>query len=402
MGLRVRQLGGVLVECGEEGVVLDPTRNLHDYPAFVTHSHSDHAAAFKHPEVSKYSTCETRSILEAMRANRGGQWTRVSPGSTTRVGDFEVVALNSGHVLGSVQYLVHTPEGSVLYTGDLGTEPTFTMDPATPAECDLLVIESTFGAPMFRFPSREELAPMVYQWAVQSVLEGKVPVFKTDSIGNAQEVISLLNHYTNLPVVTHGSATKVTQVYRGWGYRLESVDSKSSEGRELLEGGQCAVVAPKGSRLRLDDAVEALASGWARLFNTRRTAFPLSDHADYRGLLKFISWCKPKRVLTFHGGSLTRDFHHHISKRLGVSASPLTSRAESVEGPIYSNEAKVMACARQLKEVLKMGYVYPHSWLAREMERKGFTAEETHSALDLLLVHGVVSDSSEGVQRVKL
>ncbi|MCJ7731367.1 hypothetical protein MUP51_03535, partial [Candidatus Bathyarchaeota archaeon] len=66
MELKVRQLGGILVEYGDQGVMLDPTRNTHSYPTFVSHAHSDHAAAFKHPEREKYATKQTYDLLGSM------------------------------------------------------------------------------------------------------------------------------------------------------------------------------------------------------------------------------------------------------------------------------------------------------------------------------------------------
>ncbi|HEX9916002.1 MAG TPA: MBL fold metallo-hydrolase, partial [Candidatus Bathyarchaeia archaeon] len=168
--LKVRFSGGVVVEYGDQGVVLDPTRNSHSYPTFVTHAHADHAYAFKHPERTKYATQETLSLLGAMGWKRLENLEPVKVGGAVKLDDIEVRVHNSGHVLGSVQYEVNTPGGTVLYTGDLCTESTFTMEPATPVDCDILVVETTFGAPMFSFPKREDVAVEIYQWAVNTVL----------------------------------------------------------------------------------------------------------------------------------------------------------------------------------------------------------------------------------------
>jgi putative mRNA 3-end processing factor len=260
--LKVRQLGGILVEYGDQGVIMDPSRNSHSFPTFVSHAHADHASAFKHPEREKYATQETFDLLEAMGWKRLDGLNEVKIGGSVKIDDIEVKVHNSGHVLGSVQFEVITPEGSLLYTGDLCTEDTFTMEPATPVKCDMMVIETTFGSPMFQFPKREDVAVEVYQWSVNTVLQGRIPTFKTDSIGNAQEVISILNQYTNLPVVTAKSATRVTDLYRKYGYNLDSVDAASDEGKDLLDSGKCALITPKGSKPKHDNLDIALASGW--------------------------------------------------------------------------------------------------------------------------------------------
>ncbi len=399
MELKVRQLGGILVEYGDQGVMLDPTRNTHSYPTFVSHAHADHASAFKHPEREKYATQETYDLLNSMGWKKLDGLNKIKIGDKIKLDDIEVHIHNSGHVLGSVQFEVNTPEGTVLYTGDLCTEETFTMDPATPADCDILVIETTFGSPMFQFPKREDIAVEVYQWAVNTVINGRIPAFKTDSIGNAQEVISILNQYTNLPVVTNKSATKVTDLYRQKGYNLDSVDAESDEGKELLESGKCALITPKGSKPKYDKLDIALASGWAAIMGRKRIAFPLSDHADYRGLMSHIRKCKPKRVLTFHGGNMTKDFHNHVRKRLGIAASPLTTRIETINGPKMSNEVRIRACSKQIINTIKIpGFIYQPSWLTSEMTRRGFSPSETESSLEYLIERGILKNTPEGVQ----
>lgn len=398
MEFRVRQLGGILVEYGDQGVMLDPTRNSHSFPTFVTHAHSDHASAFKHPEREKYATRETFDLLQKMGWNRLDGLNTVKIGDSIKIDDIEVIVHNSGHVLGSVQYEVITPEGTVLYTGDLCTEKTYTMDPATSKKCDILIIETTFGSPMFQFPKREDLAVEIYQWSVKSVLEGKIPTFKTDSIGNAQEIISILNQYTNLPVLTNKSATGVTDLYRQKGYKLESLDASSEEGKEIIDSGKCAIVTPKGSKPKWDNLEIALASGWATIMGRKRIAFPLSDHADYRGLMGFIRKCNPKRVLTFHGGNFTKDFHDHVRKRLGISASPLTNRIETVDGPKLSNEVRIKACSKQLINTIKIpGFIYQSNWLINEMSRRGFSPSETENSIEFLIERGVLKNSNEGL-----
>ena len=398
MELKVRQRGGIVVEYGDQGVMLDPTRNSHSYPTFVTHAHGDHASAFKHPEREKYATTETYELLKAMGWGRLDNLNPVRFGDKVKLGDIEVRVHDSGHVLGSAQYEVITPEGTVLYTGDMCTEDTFTMNPAQVVDCDLMIIETTFGSPMFQFPKREDIAVEVYQWAVNTVLGGRIPVFKTDSIGNAQEIISIFNQYTNLPVVTAKSASRVTDVYRDMGYNLDSVDSKSDEGQELIESKKCAIVTPKGSKMTADNLEVALASGWAVLFMKKRVAFPLSDHADYRGLLGFIRRCKPKRVLTFHGGSITKDFHKHVKRSLGIPAAPLSSRVETIRGPLMKNENRIQACSRQIVRTVRIpGFVYQPGWLVKEMGRQGFTPNETENSIEFLIEKGILKGASDGV-----
>ena len=400
MALTVRRSKGVIVEYNGGGVAFDPSSKTPDYPAFVTHAHADHAAAFKNPEIVKYATEPTYRLLETLGWRNLQNWKPISVGDVVKMGDLEVRVHNAGHVLGSVLFEVWTPEGTVLYTGDFSLGNSYTMESATAVGCDILVIETTFGAPMFKFPKRKDVAMDMVRWAVmEAIPAGRVPTFKTDSIGNAQEVISIFNSLTNVPVVTVKSATKVSDVYRAYGYDLDYVDAASPEGQELIEGGKCALIAPKGAKLKYDNLDIALVSGWAVIMKRRSLAFPLSDHADFRELISFIRRCRPKRVLTFHGGAMTKGFPDYVRKRLKIDARPLTSREETMMGTVSHGAARMKACVEQLTRAIRIpGFEYTPPWLVKEMSRRGFTRSETEAALKHLIDRSVVEPTPTGVR----
>jgi Cft2 family RNA processing exonuclease len=239
------------------------------------------------------------------------------------------------------------------------------------------------------------------RWAVHEVIpNGKVPTFKTDSLGNAQEIIYIFNRMTKLPVVTAQSATKASGVYRDFGHQLEYIDSNSDEGKELLEEGRCVFIIPKGMKPLQNNFEVAFASGWAAIIKGRQgRSFPLSDHADFRGLLSFIRRCHPKRVLTIHGGTITRGFNSYVRKRLGIDTRPLTTRQETLMGPVSRVEIRARACQEQLLGTIRIpGFEYASPWLVREMARRGFNRRETETALQRLLENGLLVPSKSGVK----
>jgi len=400
VALRVRQQRGVVVEYKGSGVVLDPTGNDYSYPVFVSHAHADHVAAFKYPDKLKYATEETHQILHALGWKHLDNWQRIKINDKIKIDDIEVHVHNAGHVLGSVQFEINTPEGTVLYTGDIGLEESYTMHPAESIKCDILVVETTFGAPIFAFPKRREIALDMVRWAtMESIPSGKIPVFKTDSIGNAQEVIRVFNSLTKLPVVTAKSATKVSEIYRGFGHSLEYYDYKSPEGEELLEGRKCAIITPKGSKLNYENVDPALASGWAVLFGSRQKAFPLSDHADFKSLLGFIRRCNPKRVLTFHGGTMTKEFPEYVRKKLNIDAHSLTTKEETLNGTVQRGESRIKACTNQMLRTIKIpGFEYSSPWLQREMVKQGYSSSETEDTLDFLVSRGILVRKDNSVK----
>lgn len=392
MSLTVRKQNGIIVEYNDNGIIFDPTNIRNEYPVFVTHAHSDHASALKHPEIKKYATRETKELLRVSGWKYLCNVIEVKIGDKIRIGELDVIVHNSGHVLGSVMYEVCSPEGNLLYTGDIGLENTFTVSSAEPLNCDILVVESTFGAPMFRFPKINDVGIEMIRWAViETIPRGKIPTFKTDSIGNAQEIISIFNNLTKLPVVTTKRTSKISEVYNNHGYDLDFHDVESDKGKELLELGKCAFITSKGSKPKLPNLENALASGWAVLFRSKGRAFPLSDHADYISLINFIRECKPKRVLTFHGGSFTKNFHQQVQQTLGIKATQLSARYETANGALYENSHRINACSNYLIRAIRIpGFLYSKNWLIKEMNRKGFSEKEVKDSLNYLIEQGIL------------
>ena len=318
--LKITWNSGVQIEHDEVKVILDAKRNSIDGSAFfITHGHLDHSAAFKIKHAQKYSSKETLDII----SNFGFQVENCSPitvGKKIAIEDVEVIPHNSGHVLGSFEYEVRTPEGTVLFTGDFNTEVTKTMEPAEPIQCDILVLEATFGSPNFIFPSIEEVGVNMIKWARRVMKSGKIPTFQTDPLGNAQEIIGIFNE-SGIPVITHQKVTKMSKIYESYGHRLEYFDAETSEAEEIKQQGGFIYVTPKNLKVLNPDFETALVSGWALLM--RRVGFPLSDHADFPRLVKFVEECEPRIVLTCHGGRFDEILARYIERKMRIRAYPI-------------------------------------------------------------------------------
>jgi len=210
----VKWADGVAVEYSDTKVIFDPQVSSSNYPnVFITHAHYDHAKGFHFPDQVKFSTKETYDLVKAIKGKRIHNWNPVQYGRKVKIGDLEIKPHNAGHVLGSAQYEVISPEGNLVYTGDLNFIDTLTMKAAEVCPCDILVIDATFGYPGFVFPSKERISMEIVQWAINSIKRQKVPAFQTDSLENAQELIRIFNDLTTLPVVTHRRITQINKVY---------------------------------------------------------------------------------------------------------------------------------------------------------------------------------------------
>ncbi len=394
MPLTVKWNQGVSFGYGETKLIFDPQRNNHFYSnVFITHAHLDHSRGFSFKGPEKVSTEETKDIM-AVYGKEADRWKRLQIGGSVKIDDLEVVSHNAGHVLGSALYEVITPEGNIVYTGDFQFKDTFTMKAAEAVSCDALVIESTFGSPSFSFPERDVVAKEMVEWAEKTVKRGKVPTFKADSLGNAQEVTKAFNMYSKLSVTVHWRIAQINEIYKAFGEHLDFLDARSEEASEVVSSGECVFIAPKSLKLTNHPEFEAsLVSGWALWSKKDRNAFALSDHSDFNQLMEFVKTCKPRTVLTCFGGKYNTIFANQVKKRLGIEARPLdlipTRFIPEYEKP------RVRSCMKEILKALRMpGFVYSKRWITEEITSLGFSGHEIDKALDKLTRRGLLSQLS--------
>jgi len=318
-------LGGVVINTDDGRMVFDPVvaRNMErDAHVFISHAHSDHTLAF-HSSVMKYSTKETRRIFEKLRDKTVHNWRPLEYERKVRIGDTEIVPLNAGHMLGSAQFKVVTRDHTYVYSGDLNCVNTLTTEAAAVPECDTLIVEATYGDPTFVFPRRERTYARVVSWALREVKDGRMPTFHVYSSGKSQEIVRLFNLYTKIPVVCAPVVGKANEAYNEAGIGLSFVRAESTEGRRLLRRGNCVYVTTTGSNSLVPSHVsEAMATGWAVRFSSGSYAsFPLSSHAGFDQLVKYVAKTGARRVYAFTGYSEL--ISKHLRRELKVEADPL-------------------------------------------------------------------------------
>jgi len=311
---------GVVVVLEKHRLFFDHANVRGDGLRLVSHAHSDHTPTRLYSDT--VMTPETREIASVVRPLLGEpNLKRIN--EIIRMDSVKIKLLNAGHVLGSSQFFVESSYGSMLYTGDINTYDTVISKHADIIESDVLVVEATYGSPSYSFPPREEVYGGIVRWILECIKNGQIPAFKTYSIGKSQEIIKLINSATKLPVVTGPTVSKVCEVYGRCGIRLDFIPAKKREGMEVLNRGECVYVDSVRGTLPVEKPVKwALATGWALKyrFNNYDRAFPLSSHADFRGIVDFTQQVNPRKVYTIHG--YTETLAKELRKR-GVDAIPL-------------------------------------------------------------------------------
>jgi Cft2 family RNA processing exonuclease len=227
-------------------------------------------------------------------------------GETAAEGGATLTMLPAGHVLGSAQARLESAAGSLLYTGDFKLRASRTAAAAAAAPADLLVTETTFGLPVFRFPGREELEARLLAACRETLEAGDTPVVLAYALGKAQEAVAVLTE-AGIPTVLHGAAWKLLPEFEAAGHAFPL--SRPYESGPAKDG-EALIAPPSCSRTEMVRKLKRrrviYLSGWAVREASRSeldadVLIPWSDHADFDDLLRHVSAVAPRRVLTMHG-----------------------------------------------------------------------------------------------------
>lgn len=289
--------------------------------AFVSHAHSDHIG--KHRE-----TVVSAGTSRLMRARQGAAGVEhvLDFGETRELRGAAFTLLPAGHVHGSAQLHLQTGDGSLLYTGDFKLRAGLSSERIEWRTADTLIMETTFGKPEFVFPPTELVLADVVKFCREALEDGEVPVLLGYSLGKAQEILCAVAA-AGLKPMLHGAVAKMTRIYRDLvpGFP-DFVEYTASE-----VAGHVLICPPsvRGSRMiqRIKKRRVAMLTGWAMMPGAVHryqvdAAFPLSDHAGYDDLLKYVELVRPQRVLTLHG--YASEFARDLRER-GIEAWSLVS-----------------------------------------------------------------------------
>jgi Cft2 family RNA processing exonuclease len=286
--------------------------------AFVSHAHSDHARRHHHALLTR----ETLELSPGPRKPRGARL--VALGQTVPLGEASVSLYDAGHMLGSAQVLFEHRGVRLLYTGDIKLRRGWGRPDTAVPKAEVLVLESTYGKPHFRFPDPDSVVEMLALFCRRALDANVVPVLLAHALGKAQEVMLALAPY-GFEFALEERCVEPARAYERAGANLPPWGELDPE-----RPGRRVVVAPptgKDAVRRLPRHRTALVSGWAqdpsfwRLFGAD-FAFPYSDHCDFDELLTVIDRSGAEKVYTVHG--FTEELARHLRKR-GVRAHALAA-----------------------------------------------------------------------------
>ncbi|MCL5788359.1 MAG: MBL fold metallo-hydrolase [Candidatus Marsarchaeota archaeon] len=299
----------------EETIACDgPTSKKH---LFVSHAHSDHLGGVRKQVKSDglvlatKETCDLASHLLGVDRKRG--FVEIEYQKPFQIDESNITFFRANHILGAAQILLESPQGSVVYTGDF-------KQPGTPViGADVLVIESTYGAPIYRrTPGEAEVA--LVETVVKLLKTGPVTVYAYAA--KVQEAMSLLDGFVNTEFFLDDACYSVAKIYARHGYKLPRFHSLSNCSPE--KSSQAVFFKSMRGSANHSSGSKVVLTGWAPT-----TVSPIeggymirfSDHADFDQLIDYIRECSPKLVVTDSSRSgYAAILASYVNKKLGLKA----------------------------------------------------------------------------------
>ncbi len=292
--------------CAAGGFHIDPWEPVER--ALITHAHGDHARAGS----AAYLCAAQSAGLLRRRFGADARIEAIDYGRTVTLGSVQVSFHPAGHVLGSAQIRIESPDGIWVVAGDYKRAADPTCTPFEPVRCDTFVTESTFGLPIYRWDDTRTVIDDITSWWGGNADAGRTSVMFCYTIGKAQRLLAELARVTDRAIYVHGMMLGMIDAYRDAGVAMlpiKPVIEKTGRAKPSFAGE--LVLAPLSARgtpwmRRLGDVSDGFASGLMRVRGVRRQrgfdrGFVLSDHADWPALLQTVEDTGAPRVLTTHG-----------------------------------------------------------------------------------------------------
>lgn len=278
-------------------LIVDPTRV--QPAAAVSHAHSDHLKRHK----TIFATPATLELSRNLIKDFYGV-----PMEYGKTYNFDGATLRpepAGHMLGSAQFVIDYLGYRVVYTGDFKLSPNDTCEQAEIHQCDILFIDTTFGKQRFNFPDYSHVKQRLAEFVEAAIASGDIPVIYAYSTGKAQEVMKILGD-SGFHTYAIESALANADSHLKFGVDIRNFHPLSNQ---YPENG--AVILPPNYKLFIDlfpscKKRTCFVSGWALYKSYIRMPFidemiPLSDHASYNDLIRYVEEAKPRKIYCLFG-----------------------------------------------------------------------------------------------------
>ena len=323
-----------LLYLNNRGLVCD-TGNFYVDPwapvdrAVITHGHSDHARSGS----KEYFFAEGCGEILKKRISGKPNLIEIPYRKKIKLGKSWISFHPAGHVLGSAQVRIETSNNVWVISGDYKRNYDPTCESFEEVNCDVFVSEATFGVPVYNWESGSQIVNKIFKWWTS---EKKNPsILFCYAFGKAQRILAELSKLTDQNVFIHGAIEALMPAYRKKNIRFVNNLTVSSMNRNYNFFGDLILAPPSAHRSlwmkRFRNPQTAFASGWMQIRGPRirrgyERGFALSDHADWKGLVKSILATKAKTIFLTHGH--TEILSRYLIENYNLDVKPLTKNFE--------------------------------------------------------------------------
>ncbi|WP_299015890.1 ligase-associated DNA damage response exonuclease [uncultured Polaribacter sp.] len=317
-----------LIKFTKKGIYCIPGKFYLDpwYPvdyAVISHGHADHSRWG-----NKHYLCQNDS--KAIIKHRLGQDISIESlayNEPKNINGVQVSFFPAGHIIGSAQIRLEYKGYVVVFSGDYKTQSDFLTTPFAPVKCHTFITESTFGLPVYKWKTEQELQTEIQDWVLQNQQNNRTSVFLGYSLGKAQRMMSLLDGVADIYV--HNAINHLNNAITNSGIALPKTTLLTPDFKKAAIQNKIVILPPAllGSKMlkRIPNAATAICSGWMHIRGNRRwkgvdAGFAVSDHADWDGLLQAVKATEAEKVYVTHGSQAV--FSKYLNE-IGIEAHEL-------------------------------------------------------------------------------
>lgn len=324
------------IYCEQAGIYIDPWLPVDK--ALITHAHSDHARPG-----SKSYLCHHDSVaLLKLRLGTDINVSGVAYHESFYMNGVTISFHPAGHIVGSAQIRLEYKGEVWVVSGDYKLQHDGISTPFDPVRCHHFITESTFGLPIYKFPSSQIVHDDINSWWQKNAEQDINSVIIGYALGKAQRIIHHLNNDIG-PVYTHGAVDNINNTLIASGMKLQP-SIRVMPDMQKKDIKSAIIVAPPSAigtswMNRFAPYSLGICSGWMQLRGARRRrsadrGFILSDHCDWQQLNEAIKATGAENIYVTHGYKSV--FARWLKEECGLNAYEVDTLYEEENEDIVS------------------------------------------------------------------
>ena len=289
------------IYCSKADVYIDAWKPVDK--VIISHGHADHSKFGHKYYVTHYNNIPIIKHRLGHIKVEGKRW-----GESFFINGVKFSLHPAGHVIGSSQIRVEYKGEVCVYSGDYKRENDGISNPFELVKCHTFITECTFGLPAFSWKKQNEVIKEINHFWNECKSLNQTAIIFAYSLGKAQRLIANLDLDIG-KIYTHAAVENLNEIIRTYKplpktYRI----TKEIKNKDLIGNLVISPPSTQGSSWikKMVPYVTASTSGWMTFRGARRRraidrGFVLSDHVDWKDLIRTIKETEAENIVCTHG-----------------------------------------------------------------------------------------------------